>query len=123
MGKTILVVDDEAIVRESIKDWLKDAGYDVSMADSGEQAIQLVQKQKFDFVVMDVRLPGKTGIATLQEIKSMYPALKSVVIPAYPSERLADEAKRQGAVDYLVKPVNPEDLEKLIREAIGEELP
>ena len=118
--KTILVVDDEPIVRESIKDWMVDAGYDVKMAESGEEALLLVNESKFDFVVIDVRLPGKTGIKTLHELKAAYPGIKSVVITAYPSQDFADEAKKEGAVDYLVKPVNPDDLEKLIRQAIAD---
>ncbi len=117
--RTILVVDDEPIVRESIKDWMVDAGYDVTTAESGEEALRLVDKRMFDFVVIDVRLPGKTGIKTLQELKSAYPQIKSVVITAYPSQDFADEAKKEGAIDYLVKPVNPDDLEKLIRQAIA----
>jgi DNA-binding NtrC family response regulator len=117
--RTVLVVDDEPIVRESIKDWLTDAGYAVRMAESGEEALKIVDDSKFDFVVIDVRLPGKTGIKTLQELKSVCPEIKSVVITAYPSQDFADEAKKYGAVDYLVKPVNPDDLEKLIRQAIA----
>jgi DNA-binding NtrC family response regulator len=117
--KTILVVDDEPIVRESIKDWLADAGYDVTMAESGEEALKLVDDKKYDFVVIDVRLPGKTGIKTLQELKDADPGIKSVVITAYPSQDFADEARKYGAIDYLVKPVNPDDLEKLIRQAIA----
>jgi len=116
---TVLIVDDEPIVRESIRDWLKDAGYEVTTADSGEEALRLMEGASFDFVIMDVRLPGKTGISTLKEMKSIYPQVKSVIITAYPSESFADEAKKSGAIDYLVKPVNPDDLERLIRETLA----
>ena len=116
--KPVLIVDDEPIVRESIRDWLDDAGYEVYTAESGEEALELVEKQDFSIIVIDVRLPGKTGIKVLSEIKQQKPHIQSIVITAYPSTELATEAMKLGAVDYLIKPVNPDDLESLIREAI-----
>ena len=116
--KPVLIVDDEPIVRESIRDWLKDAGYEVYTAESGEEALCLVEKQDFSVIVIDVRLPGKTGIKVLTEVKQLKPQIKSIVITAYPSAELAAEARKQGAVDYLIKPVNPDDLEKLIQSTL-----
>jgi DNA-binding NtrC family response regulator len=116
--KPILIVDDEPIVRESIRDWLKDSGYDVYTAESGEEALSLIEKQEFGIIVIDVRLPGKTGIKVLSEIKEHKPQIKSIVITAYPSTELAAEAMKLGAVDYLIKPVNPDDLEHLIQETL-----
>ncbi len=114
----VLVVDDEAIVRESIRDWLKDAGYDVATAESGEEALESVAKQDFGVMVLDIRLPGKTGIDVLKEVKAQRPWMKSIIITAYPSEETVDEAKKLGAIDYLVKPIAPDDLERLIRETL-----
>ena len=113
--KPILIVDDEPIVRESIRDWLQDAGYEVYTAESGEEALSLIEKQDFSVIVIDVRLPGKTGIKILTEVKQQKPQIKSIVITAYPSAELAAEAMKLGAIDYLIKPVNPDDLEKLIQ--------
>ena len=113
--KPILIVDDEPIVRESIRDWLQDAGYQVYTAESGEEALSLIEKQDFSLIVIDVRLPGKTGIKILTEVKQQKPQIKSIVITAYPSAEMAAEAMKLGAVDYLIKPVNPDDLEKLIQ--------
>ena len=118
--KPILIVDDEPIVRESIRDWLKDAGYQVATAESGEQALEMIEKQDFGVVVLDVRLPGKTGIKVLKELKALKPQIKSIIITAYPSAELAVEARKLGAVDYLIKPVAPDDLERLIRETLLE---
>jgi DNA-binding NtrC family response regulator len=111
-------VDDEPIVRESIRDWLEDAGYQVAMASSGEEALEMVAKEDFSILVLDVRLPGKTGIKVLKELKELKPQIKSIVITAYPSVELAVEAMKLGAVDYLIKPVAPDDLERLIRETL-----
>ena len=117
-NKPILIVDDEPIVRESIRDWLVDDGYQVVTAESAEEALELLQKQEFSILVLDIRLPGKTGIQILKEIKALKPQIKSIVITAYPSAELAVEAMKLGAVDYLIKPVAPDELEKLIRETL-----
>jgi len=118
VSKPILVVDDEPIVRESIRDWLKDAGYQVATAETGEEALEMIEKQDFSVMILDVRLPGKTGIKVLREVKALKPQIKSIVITAYPTVELADEAMKLGAVDYLIKPVAPDDLERLIRETL-----
>jgi len=115
VSKPILIVDDEPIVRESIRDWLKDAGYQVETAESGEEALEMIEKQDFSVMILDVRLPGKTGIKVLREVKALKPQIKSIVITAYPTVELADEAMKLGAIDYLIKPVAPDDLERLIR--------
>ena len=117
--KPILIVDDEPIVRESIRDWLKDAGYQVATAETGEEALALVAKQDFSIIIMDIRLPGKTGIAVLKEIKEAKPGIKSVIITAYPTVEFTIEAKKLGVVDFLIKPVAPDDLERLVRETIA----
>jgi DNA-binding NtrC family response regulator len=111
-------MDDESIVRESIRDWLKDAGYKVATADSGEEALKMIETQDFSVLVVDVRLPGKTGIRVLKEVKAVKPQIKSIVITAYPSAESISEAMKLGAVDYLVKPVAPDQLEKLIRDTL-----
>jgi len=119
-SKPILIVDDEAIVRESLRDWLQDAGYQVATAETGEQALEMLEKQDFGVLVLDVRLPGKTGIRVLKEVKAKQPAIKSIIITAYPYAEAAAEAMKLGAVDYLIKPFVPDDLERLIREALLE---
>ena len=115
---SVLIVDDEPIVRESLRDWLKDAGYQVATAESGEEALEMIEKQDFSVMVVDIRLPGRTGIDVLREVKARRPWIKSLIITAYPSADTVSEAKKLGAVDYLIKPVAPDDLERLIREAI-----
>ena len=118
--KTVLIVDDEAILRESLGDYLKDA-YQVVTAGTGEEALELIEKQDFDMLVVDVRLPGKTGLQVLREVRESKPHIKSIVITTYPPVESAVEATKLGAIDYLVKPVAPDDLERLIREALLKE--
>jgi DNA-binding NtrC family response regulator len=115
---SVLVVDDEPIVRESIRDWLVNAGYQVATAESGEEALEMVEKQDFSIIIVDVRLPGKTGITVLKEVKALKPQIKSIVITAYSSTELAAEAMKLGAVDYLIKPIAPDELERLVQETL-----
>lgn len=114
---TVLIVEDEAIVRDSLRDWLKDT-YQVSTAETGEEALNLVEKQDFDILIIDVRLPGKNGLQVLSEVKEAKPQTKCIVITAYPQLELAVEAMKLGAIDYLVKPVAPERLERLLWETL-----
>ena len=118
LENSVLIVDDEPIVRESIRDWLKDAGYQVATAESGEEALEMIERQDFSVVVLDIRLPGQTGITVLKEVKAQRPWIKSIIITAYPSAETTAEAKKLGAIDYLIKPLVPDDLERLIRETL-----
>jgi len=116
--KRILVVDDETIVRESLRDWLEDAGHQVAVAESGEEALSLVEKEDFSIIVLDLKLPKMTGIDVLEKVKILKPKIKTVVITAYPTMLTKDEAARLGAIDYLIKPVLPESLDELIKETV-----
>jgi CheY-like chemotaxis protein len=111
--RSILVADDEKIIRDSLKDWFQD-GYNVTTAETGEEAIELIKKHDFDVLILDVRLTGKSGLEVLKEVKEIKPQIKSIIITAYPSVELAVEAMKAGATDYIVKPFSPEQLERLI---------
>jgi DNA-binding NtrC family response regulator len=112
---SILIIDDEAVVRESLRDSLKDS-HDITTAATGEEALELVKKQDFDILIVDVRLPGKSGLDVVKEVSDINPLIRSIVITAYPSVELSVQAMKQGAVDFIVKPVRVDDLEKLINE-------
>jgi NAD(P)H-flavin reductase/DNA-binding NarL/FixJ family response regulator len=111
---SVLVVDDEPIVRESIRDWLTEAGYQVATAETGEQALEMVATRDFSVLVVDLRLPGSTGIRVLEAVKAERPWIRTIVITAYPSAETVQEARRLGAVDYMLKPFAPDNLERLI---------
>jgi DNA-binding NtrC family response regulator len=115
----ILIVDDEPIVRESICDWLVDAGYSVTTARTGEEALEIVAQQDFGLVILDVRLPGKTGIRVLEEMKEMKPDIKAIIITAYASPDMRTEAMKLGATHYLTKPIAPDQLERLVQDALS----
>ncbi len=117
--KPILIIEDEAIMRESLRDWLTDGGYYVETAKEGEEALKTIAERDFGVVILDLKLPGKDGIEVLKEAKEKRPQLKGIIITAYPSVPTAVEAMKEGAVDYLPKPFDLDDLEKLIREILG----
>jgi DNA-binding response OmpR family regulator len=117
--KPILIVEDEAIMRESLRDWLKDEGYEVETAEEGEEALQKIGRKEFSVAVLDLRLPGRDGLEILKEATTQDPKIKGIIITAYPSVETAVEAMKIGAVNYIVKPFSPDDLEKAIQEVLG----
>ena len=118
---SILIVDDEPIVREAIRDWLVDAGYDVTTAETGERALEIAAEKDFGLIILDVRLPGKTGIRVLEQMKEAKPNVKAIIITAYASPQMRTEALELGALHYLSKPIAPNELEKIVQEALANE--
>jgi DNA-binding response OmpR family regulator len=118
--RKILLVEDEAVLREALRDWLTEDGYDVECVDSGEEALERIKKEQFGAIVLDLRLPGIDGLQVFEQAKELKPEAKGIIITAYPSKETQEKAKRLGLLDYLVKPFKLEELEKLIRGALGE---
>jgi DNA-binding NtrC family response regulator len=112
--KPILIVEDEDIMRESLRDWLTDGGYQVETAKDGEEGLKAIANHDFGVVLLDLKLPGKDGLQVLREAKVQRPQLKVIIITAYPSIQTAVRAMKEGAVDYLPKPFDLNDLQKLI---------
>jgi len=114
----ILVVDDEEIVRESLRDWLDGVGYDVDVAESGEKALQIIKKNKFNIMLADLVMPGINGIELMKDAKKIIPTLSTVIITAHATIQTAITAIREGAFDYVEKPFCPEKLELLIEKLV-----
>lgn len=104
----ILVVDDELIVRDSLKEWLELEGFAVDMADSGEAAVQQLAQKKYHLMLTDIKMPGMDGVELLKQAKKDYPDLTVVMMTAYATVETAVEAMKTGALDYLLKPFDPE---------------
>ena len=117
--KPILIVEDEDIEREALRDWLTDDGYQVETAGEGEEALAAITEQDFGIVILDLKLPGKDGIEVLREAKEKRPKLKGVIITAYPSVETAVAATKEGAIDYLPKPFDLNHLERIVRDTLG----
>ncbi len=114
----ILVVDDEDIVRESLQDWLDGVGYDVVVAASAEEALEILKKKKFNIMIADLVMPGMNGIELMKEAKKIYPTLAAVIITAHATIQTATTAIREGAFDYIEKPFCPEKVELLIEKLV-----
>ncbi len=107
---SILVVDDEEVVRRSYARILEEMDCDAQSAADGEQALQAMAQRPFDVVLLDLRMPGAHGLEVLKTIKERWPASEVVVITGYPTFESARKALRLGACDYLAKPVGPDEV-------------
>jgi len=110
----ILVVDDESIIRESLRDWLSDAGHQVLVAENGPQALEIVEKDKPGIAIVDLVMPGMNGIELLKKAREVSSGIEVIIITAYASIPTAIAAIREGAYDYIEKPFSPEKVELLI---------
>lgn len=114
------MVDDELFVRELLLEFLSTQGYEVSLADSGEKAVELIHDQPADIVLVDLKMPGMDGIETLKQIKKMAPDTLAIIMTGYPTIESSIQALRQGACDYVVKPFKLNELNSSIEKALEE---
>ena len=107
---SILVVDDEAASRESLVDVLADEGYDAHAAADGREALTLLQTAEFDIVLTDLRMPELDGVGLLREVRRLCPQTLVILMTAYASVETAVDALREGAHDYMIKPLVYDDV-------------
>lgn len=110
----VLIVDDEFIMRESLRDWLKEAGHEVFTAENGMEALEIVRREKPDVAIIDLVLPGMDGVEVMKKARQILPGLNVIIITAFSSLPTAINAIKEGAYDYIEKPFSPEKLEQLI---------
>ncbi len=114
---SILIVDDEEVVRRSHLRSLAVTGCHAEAASDGKEALQVMEQQPFDVVLLDLRMPGLDGMEVLKTLKERWPDSEVVVITGYPTIESAKEAVRLGAQNYIAKPVGPDDVIKAANEA------
>jgi DNA-binding NtrC family response regulator len=107
---SILVVDDEKITAFYLKDILAAANYEVHLAQNGEEALEQLGRRRFDLVITDLVMPGIDGFALVRRVKQTQPGLPVFILTAHGSYDVARKAQIIGADDYLLKPVNPDQL-------------
>jgi len=110
MNASILVVDDERAIQDSIAWCLRADGHDVRTAPDGEEAMEIMAGQDFDVVISDIIMPGVSGLELLRKARTLHPRTLVVLITAYATVETAVEALREGASDYVLKPFKFEDL-------------
>jgi len=113
----ILIVDDDRLLQNSLNNILSE-NYDVVIAGSGEAALQILKKQTVDLILLDIRLPGIDGVETLRQIKSSGNSTGVVMMTAYEDIKTVITSMKNGASDYLVKPLDIEELEIIIEKAL-----
>lgn len=115
--KSILIVDDDIAHRTMLR-ILLDWNYEIFEADDGLVAIEQIQNDSFDLVIMDIRMRSVSGLEALDAIKTLRPDIPVVMMTAYWSDQIADEARKKGAFDYLPKPFDFDELRQTIERAV-----
>lgn len=115
---SILIVDDESSVRNSLADWFKLEGYKADAAEDANSALKKLQENQWDIILLDIKMPGMDGIELQKHIKQIDKNIVTIMITAYASVDTAVQALKEGAFDYITKPIDPDDLSRLIKNAI-----
>lgn len=116
----ILVVDDEMTVCKSIRQVLLNEACDVDMAQSGEEALRLDAERPYDVLIVDLMMPGISGLDLLKSLKAKNPKARIIMVTGYPTMRNTLQAMQLGAMDFLPKPFLPATLRGLVAKALEE---
>lgn len=116
----ILVVDDEAYVRELLEEFLTGAGYRVTVATGGKEALTYAEHQSFSAALIDLKMPDMTGLEVMELLKMHHPDIAVVIMTGYPSLESAVGAMQRGAYDYIIKPFKLEELEVVLQRSLQE---
>ncbi|MCK6447074.1 MAG: sigma-54 dependent transcriptional regulator [Planctomycetes bacterium] len=115
---SVLVVDDEFSVRDSLENWFKKDGYRAASAADATAALKLLQESSWDVVLLDIKMPGIDGLELNRRIHQIDPEIVVIMITAFASVETAVQALKEGAFDYVTKPFDPDELSHLVRRAV-----
>jgi two-component system response regulator RegA len=119
---TLLLVDDDEVLRERLGRALRERGFEVTTAESGEAAIAIARRDAPEFAVVDLRMPGASGIEVLDALRAIDPATRVLMLTGYGSIATAVEATRRGAVGYLSKPADADEVVAALTGQAGSEI-
>jgi DNA-binding NtrC family response regulator len=114
----ILIVDDEFSVRDSLGRWFKEDGFRIGTAENANEALKKMQEEPWDIALVDIKMPGMGGLELQRRIKEIDKNIFVIIITAYASVESAVQALKEGAFDYVTKPIDPDDLSHLIQNAV-----
>ena len=117
---SILVVDDELLIRDLLYDFFSGQGWQISVAENGEKALDILHDKSIDLVLTDIKMPEMDGLTLTSRMKEKFPSIPVVVMTGYPSVDTAIQAIRSKVADYIVKPFNINQLYKVIEEQLKE---
>ena len=118
MSARVLIADDDEVSCQLFAELLEKEGYQVDQAQSGAAALSRLSEQRYDLLIIDVRMPGITGLEVSRTVHKEYPALPVIVMTAFGSMETAIEAIHEGAFDFISKPMNVEELKKTVARAL-----
>jgi DNA-binding NtrC family response regulator len=116
--RKILIVDDEQPVRDSLREWFLEDGFDVQTAEDGNAALRKMHDGPYDIMVLDLKMPGMDGITLQRRVREIDKDAAIIILTAYASVQTAVEALKLGAFDYITKPVDPDELSNTVRNAL-----
>jgi two-component system response regulator AtoC len=119
--RRVLVVDDEVFVREMLCDFFDKLNFEVVTAADGTEGVRAFQEGTFSVVLVDLKMPGKSGIETLGDIRQFDAKTPVIIMTGYPTIDTSIEALRLGAYDYIIKPFKLQDLREIVERAIKEQ--
>jgi len=117
--RKVLIADDELSMRTTLADILVDSGFEVSTADDGLSAVEMCERDSYDVVLMDVRMPGIDGVEASRRIRQTLKSVRVILMSAYGEEDMKHEALREGAIAFLDKPLNLETVIQLVADSSG----
>ena len=115
---SILIVDDEFSVRDSLYHWFRKDGLQVQAAENAADALKALQERRFDVILLDIKMPGMDGMELQEHIQRIDPQAAVIMITAFASVDTAVRALKQGAFDYVTKPIDPDELSHLVLRAL-----
>jgi len=119
MARRMLIADDEAAIRELLKKFFRQEGFEVWEAANGTQTLKLVKKREFDVVLTDLKMPGLDGLGVLEEIRETSPTTVVLIFTGYPTPENTLRALELSTDGYVTKPINLEQLKNLVMRALA----
>jgi DNA-binding response OmpR family regulator len=121
ISKPILIVDDEKNIRLTLSQALETLGAGIDTASNGEEALKKLKEKEFGLILLDIRMPGMDGMEVLRRVREIRPDIRVIMITAYGTVESAVEAMKMGAVDFLQKPFDPEEVRELVLRVVDRE--